>query len=67
MKAGHIAMLIAVIIIVGIILRNAPGFVAGTMATGVEGTNFIKALEGPAPAVTKGTFNFGSGQSVKLG
>lgn len=59
------AMYLFLIILAGIILRNAAGSVAFMLAGGQTGTNLIGALEGPA-GNQKGTFSFG-GNKVTLG
>lgn len=59
------AMYLFLIILAGILLRNAAGSVAFMLAGGQAGTNLIGALEGPA-VTNKGTFTFG-GNKVSLG
>ena len=59
------AMYLFLVILAGIILRNAAGATAFMLAGGQAGTNFVGALEGPSVA-SKGTFTFG-GNRVTLG
>lgn len=58
-------MYVLLIILIGVLLKNAAGSVALLLAGGSTGEGLIKALEGPG-TTSKGSFTFGS-TSVKLG
>jgi hypothetical protein len=53
------------LILAGVLLRNAAGSVALLLAGGETGKGLVNALEGPSVS-TKGTFRFG-GTTVSLG
>lgn len=57
-------MYLFIIILAGVLLRNAAGSVALMLAGGTAGTGLIGALEGPA-TTSKGSFTFG-GNKVTL-
>ncbi len=59
-------MYLFLIILAGVLLRNAPGSVALMLAGGNTAGGVIGALEGPASANQKGTFEFGTNK-VTLG
>lgn len=58
-------MYLFLVLLVGIMLRNAPGAIGLMLAGGQTGSNLVGALQGPA-GNQKGTFTFG-GNKVVLG
>lgn len=60
-------MYVLLIILAGVLLKNAPGSVALLLAGGTETRGLVNALEGSgAKANTKGSFSFG-GNKISLG
>jgi len=59
-------MYLFLLILAGILLRNAAGSVGLMLAGGNVASGFVTALEGPATASTKGSFSFGTNR-VTLG
>lgn len=64
MKHGWV-MYLFLIILAGVLLRNAAGSTALILAGGSAGTGLVNALQGPSVS-SKGNFAFG-GTSVQLG
>lgn len=62
MKHGWV-MYLFIVLLAGVMLRNAAGAVGLMLAGGQVGTNFVGALEGPA-GNQKGTFTFGANKVV---
>jgi hypothetical protein len=52
-------MYLFVIILLGVLLKNAAGSVGLILAGGSAATGFVSALQGPA-TTSKGSFKFGS-------
>lgn len=59
-------MYLFLIILAGVMARNAPGAIGLLLGGGQAASGFVGALEGPA-STQKGTFSFGGGTQVKLG
>lgn len=58
MKNGHVWMYLFLLILAGILLRNAAGTIGLMLAGGSAGSQFVGTLEGPAKS-THGSFRFG--------
>ena len=57
-------MYLFLVLLAGILLRNAAGAIGLMLAGGTTGTNLVNALEGPA-VTNRGSFTFG-GNKVTL-